>query len=232
MQGDRLLLTLNEQNQRWQELSPLIRGALQKAQQKSDRVQHIESLRQLVLAMHVFMTSILSFQPRRLRVPTASRCSSRVQLLPYIGQESLYKQFHLDEPWDSVHNRTLIASMPAIFAPGNLLLQRDGKTTFVVPTGDKTVFPQTGTIKIQKIRDGTANTLMIVSVIDQHAVVWTKPDDLDAGAAGYFQRLTTGTDGFSAAFCDGSVHFVPSTITPTILGLLTDPDDGKVVPNF
>lgn len=39
------------------------------------------------------------------------RLSWRVHLLPYIGNEGLYKQFHLNEPWDSEHNLKPSCSM-------------------------------------------------------------------------------------------------------------------------
>jgi hypothetical protein len=41
-----------------------------------------------------------------------------VLLLPYLGpqEKELYRQFHLDEPWDSPHNRQLLARMPAVYA--------------------------------------------------------------------------------------------------------------------
>jgi hypothetical protein len=46
--------------------------------------------------------------------------SWRVQLLPYMEQQSLYSQFRLDEPWDSPHNSSLVRLMPAPFAtPGD-----------------------------------------------------------------------------------------------------------------
>ncbi len=41
--------------------------------------------------------------------------SWRVALLPYIEQDALYRQFKLDEPWDSEHNKKLIAQMPKIY---------------------------------------------------------------------------------------------------------------------
>jgi RNA polymerase sigma factor (sigma-70 family) len=44
--------------------------------------------------------------------------SWRVALLPYLGQEALYKQFALDQPWDSEHNLKLLAKMPAIYRVG------------------------------------------------------------------------------------------------------------------
>ncbi|WP_165251469.1 sigma-70 family RNA polymerase sigma factor, partial [Paludisphaera soli] len=46
--------------------------------------------------------------------------SWRVALLPSLGEEELYNEFHLDEPWDSPHNKTLLARMPAVFQiPGD-----------------------------------------------------------------------------------------------------------------
>jgi hypothetical protein len=43
--------------------------------------------------------------------------SWRVLLLPYIEEEPLYKEFHLDEPWDSAHNIRLLERIPAVYAP-------------------------------------------------------------------------------------------------------------------
>ena len=31
-------------------------------------------------------------------------------------QDQIYKQLKLDEPWDSDHNKKLVAKMPAVFA--------------------------------------------------------------------------------------------------------------------
>src|SRR4029078_6245092 len=41
----------------------------------------------------------------------------RVALLPFLGYEKLYQKFHLDEPWDSPHNRPLLNEMPLLYAP-------------------------------------------------------------------------------------------------------------------
>ena len=46
--------------------------------------------------------------------------SWRVAILPFLEQQPLYEQFHLDEPWDSPHNKTLIEQMPQVYAiPGS-----------------------------------------------------------------------------------------------------------------
>jgi hypothetical protein len=41
--------------------------------------------------------------------------SWRVHLLPYFSQGELWQQFKLDEPWDSPHNRPLVARIPDLF---------------------------------------------------------------------------------------------------------------------
>ena len=41
--------------------------------------------------------------------------SWRVAILPYLGLDNLYKQFHLDEPWDSPHNIKLSAMPVAVY---------------------------------------------------------------------------------------------------------------------
>src|SRR2546421_177216 len=43
--------------------------------------------------------------------------SWRVAILPFIEEDNLYKQFKLDEPWDSDHNKKLIERMPKLYAP-------------------------------------------------------------------------------------------------------------------
>lgn len=41
--------------------------------------------------------------------------SWRVEILPYLGHRALYEEYHFDELWDSQHNSTLLAKIPAVF---------------------------------------------------------------------------------------------------------------------
>src|SRR6202453_4951513 len=77
------------------------------------RLQSYENVKQLIGAIH-------GFHDRYKRLPTAAICSKtegkpllswRVAVLPFIDFEcrELYKQFKLDEPWDSPHNIQLVA---------------------------------------------------------------------------------------------------------------------------
>src|SRR4051794_13764459 len=43
--------------------------------------------------------------------------SWRVVLLPFLDEDSLYREFKLDEPWDDPHNKKLLEMMPKCFKP-------------------------------------------------------------------------------------------------------------------
>src|SRR5262249_4962635 len=75
------------------------------------RMQSQDNLRQLALAMHNYHTAHNHLPP----ASSGGGLSWRVALLPYLGEEKLYKEFHLDESWESEHNQGLIKKMPRVF---------------------------------------------------------------------------------------------------------------------
>jgi hypothetical protein len=105
--------------------------------------------------------------------------SWRVHVLPYLGQQALYEQFHHDEPWDSEHNKSLVSKMPSVFRePNSELPLNDGRTNYLGVKGNSYIFNGTDKgVAYSEIRDGTANTIMLVQVNDDRATVWTKPHD-------------------------------------------------------
>jgi len=104
--------------------------------------------------------------------------SWRVMLLPYLEQEALFKEFKLDEPWDSQHNRKLLGKMPKVYAPVGDASKHNRATTFY----QIFVGPGAGFEKHQGMRypeafpDGASNTIMVIEA--GRAVPWTKPEDL------------------------------------------------------
>ena len=73
-------------------------------------------LKQLGLAMHNFHGVYNTFPAADgIEATSKGNLSWRVHLLPYLGQHVLFERFHLDEAWDSGHNKTLIDDMPAVF---------------------------------------------------------------------------------------------------------------------
>ena len=41
--------------------------------------------------------------------------SWRVELLPFLDQDALFKEYRLNEPWDSEANKKVLAQSPAVF---------------------------------------------------------------------------------------------------------------------
>lgn len=102
--------------------------------------------------------------------------SWRVHLLPYLDQAPLYNLFHMDEAWDSEHNKSLIQKMPSTFrSPG---VTDKEKTAFHVLTGEKTLFHGDEGIGMANITDGTSNSILAVLAAADTAEIWTKPEVL------------------------------------------------------
>ena len=73
--------------------------------------------KQIALAMHNYHAANDHLPPAAIKDKAGKPLLSwRVAILPYLEQAALYNKFHLDEPWDSPHNKALIASMPAVYA--------------------------------------------------------------------------------------------------------------------
>src|SRR5205814_5198378 len=95
---------------------------------------------------------------------------------PYLEQEALFKEFKLDEPWDSDHNKKLIAKMPAIYGPLDEGKPAEGKTHYQVFTGPGTAFDSNKKMRFANITDGSSNTILVIEA--KNPVIWTKPADL------------------------------------------------------
>jgi hypothetical protein len=225
--GDRLSATPDEKLM----LNAVVTGVVQ-AREAARRMQSANNLKQMALAM-------LNYESVNGRYPTYANfdkdgkplLSWRVHILPFVEHEDLYKQFHLDESWDSEHNKKLIAKMPRIYGlPDNSKLRKDGKTIYLAPLGEATMFPGPRPVKITDVTDGTSNTILLVEGGDDQAVIWTKPDDLHYDSTKPFQGLgKRWNGGFWVAFADGSVHFIPATVDKDTLKALFTIAGGEAV---
>ncbi|MEX0676797.1 MAG: DUF1559 domain-containing protein [Pirellulales bacterium] len=155
--------------------------------------------------------------------------SWRVAILPFIEEGALYQKFHLDEPWDSPHNKALLAEMPQVYRC-SLAKVADDHTVYLTPRGDGSVFAGPEGTSIRQIIDGTSKTIALVEADDEHAVPWTRPDDWPfdpdqptAGLGGHFP------DVFLIGACDGAVHAVNLTIDADTMRSLISRDGREPV---
>jgi RNA polymerase sigma factor (sigma-70 family) len=103
------------------------------------RAQTRNNLKAIVLAMHNYNDTMGYFPPAATFGKYGKPLLSwRVLILPYIEQQALYKEFHLDEPWDSPHNKKLLDRMPKTYlVPGQ---KEKTATYYQVFVGESTIF--------------------------------------------------------------------------------------------
>jgi prepilin-type N-terminal cleavage/methylation domain-containing protein/prepilin-type processing-associated H-X9-DG protein len=209
-------------------LVALLLPAVQMAREASRRTKCLNNLKQLGLAMHNYHDKEGSFPPAAVFDKNGKALLSwRVLLLPYLEADDLYKEFKLDEPWDSAHNKKLLAKMPPLFA--SPAAKPDATDTiYQTFVGDGTVFEGKKGIAINDIKDGTSNTIMIVEAAD--AVPWTKPADLPYDPAKPLPKLGGVTKaGSNALFCDGSVRLLSASIAEQTLRALITRSGGETI---
>ncbi len=163
-------------------------------------------------------TALLAYHKDKGKFPPAATLSKegkpllswRVQILPYLGHNLLYKQFKQNEPWDSEYNKKLIRRIPPSFRETQDDLNK-GTSPFQAPVGLATIFPPggTGTNSIQIINE-LSNTIMIVKVPEDKSAIWTKPEDWEIDVNLSAKDLLKGfTNAIVFACADGEVKTMP-----------------------
>jgi hypothetical protein len=154
--------------------------------------------------------------------------SWRVALLPYLEQDHVYRQFKLDEPWDSADNKKLIDKMPKIYAIDGVTT-KIGQTHYRTFVGPKAPWAFDRHGKIGDIVDGTSNTVLFVQA--KEPVIWTKPEELLAdGKQEIKSRLLFREGRTIVGMADGSVRFIRNSVKDDVWKLLIDPADGQPIP--
>ncbi len=213
----------------------LVLPAVQQAREAARRTQDKNNLKQIGLAMHNSHDAYGRFPSQAIRSKDDKPLLSwRVHLLPYIDQAPLYQKFKLDEPWDSPNNKPLIALMPPVYAsPNHPDLTKDGKTVFVAPTGKGTAWDNPKGARIRDFTDGTSNTILVLEVHKDSAVIWTKPDDIEIDFDNPTKHVKSArVGGFHALITDGSVRFISDNIDIATFKALLTRAGGEVVGAF
>jgi hypothetical protein len=207
--------------------------AIQSARAAAMRAQSTNNMKQIALAMHNYNAVNGD------HFPAAAICDAdgkpllswRVAILPYIEQQNLYQQFHLDEPWDSAHNKPLLEQMPKIYgSPADRGNPPANHTYYQVFQGNGAMFEINQGCRLADITDGTSNTIMAVEA--GVAVPWTKPEDLEFDPEKALPKLggmNWSPPGFNAAFGDGSVRFLLLTLNKDVLKALITRAGGEVI---
>lgn len=137
-----------------------------------------EHLRNLAQALDKYRVKHGSYPPQAIYDREGRPVLSwRVALLPYLGEEALYNEFKLDEPWDSLHNKRLLKKLPNTLKSPNSYRWGAGrwKATTQVFTGKGTLFEGKKGLRKPEAAKGA---ILLAHLTDNEAVYWTKPADL------------------------------------------------------
>jgi len=226
------------------------------ARESAARDRSINNLKQIVLAMHNFVSVYGEFPPAVIYGPDGKPWHSwRVLILPFLESQDVYNAYDFSQPWDSPKNKALIDKMPAVYRdpihgdtnePYTHYAALVGPSAIFRPDGAKQTDPKKpplgkGGRGIQHITDGTSNTVMVTSVEPGRKIPWTKPEDIDAGpafkgfgrpggiAAPYTFQAPEGGKAAPFAFADGSVRMIGASVNPRTLEALISCQGGEVI---
>ncbi len=210
-------------------MTALLLPAVQAAREAARRAQCTNNQKQIALAMH-------NYEDQHGTFPPAAKCDAdgkpllswRVLILPYLEQQVLYDEFHLDEPWDSPHNRPLADKIPSVFRCPSEPVVSDSLTTYQVIVDPRSMFTGDPTgVSIASITDGTSNTLLFVEAAN--AVPWSKPEDLSlASFDPLFGAGSKHPGGFNASMADGSIRFIKMSVAKQVFRALVTRNGGEV----
>jgi len=199
----------------------------------SDRIANQNRLKLIMLAIHDYFNAKSRF-PQDIKDKNGEPLLSwRVELLPYIEQDAdenhaLYKQFNFNEPWDSEHNKKLVAKMPDIY---RLKFQpkEETKTYSQFFGGPGTAFDPGPKLKMVDVLD--EKTLGVVEA--GPPVDWTKPADIPYAPKKPFPKLELPYKNvFTVAFMNGATYTLKPDLDPKILQKLIGRDDEQPAPDL
>jgi Protein of unknown function (DUF1559) len=167
--------------------------------------------------------------------------SWRVLLLPFLEENLIYKQFKRDEPWDSPHNKELLATTPPCYQPFFTVQNiSPGKTHYQLFIGPGTAFERPGLHLARDFPDGPGRTILVVE--SATPVWWSKPEDVTYDPKGplpplgglsfmttRFLRFETHHPDFVAGDGDGGVRFIRGDTDESIIRALITRNGGEAV---
>jgi hypothetical protein len=210
-------------------IGALAADAVVRVRQAAQRTQSANNLKQIGLAMHNYHDANRAFPPQAVYDKDGKALLSwRVLLLPYLEADALYKEFRLNEAWDSPHNKKLLAKMPKVYMSPSGKAQHAHGTFYKVFFGTGAAFEGKRGVRITDFTDGTSNTILVVESTPD--VPWSKPEDVPFDAGKPLPKLGgLYPQGFLAGLADGSVRMFSASISKDTLKAVITRNGGEVI---
>ena len=232
----------------WLTLRPMQRSI--RGLPAAESVRCMSRLKFLGLALHNYHDKYGSFPAAVSRSgPGAPGQSWRVLLLPHLDESSLYQDYELDEPWDSVHNSALHDALHRLRGfhkcPSNHDQQQPPACThYLAVIGENTAWRNGRAVSLDEITDRLDETILLVEVADSD-VNWFEPRDLNWNEMSFkindpdslspgsrhveSEWLEVDRPYINVALADGSVRKLPADTPPDVLKALLTINGGEDV---
>jgi len=153
--------------------------------------------------------------------------SWRVKLLPYLGYTETYNKFRFDQPWDSAANIAAAKDAPEVYRSP---FRSDGKTCFLAPRGDRTLFSEPAGLPPAKFTDKWDETIAILMVDNEHAINWAQLGDFEVESSGPpLGNLGQEQGGFLVAMASGNARWIGVGVRPQTLNALLSMSGNEAV---
>jgi hypothetical protein len=192
-----------------------------------ERIYSANNMKQIGLAIHNYYEVHGELPNNSYGFDGKPLLSWRVHLLPYLEHDNTYRQFKLDEPWDSLNNRPLLNRCgPPYTGYGEPLTYYRG---FSSPGA--VLERRSSRLRLDSFKDQLSETILVVEAAGP--VEWTKPDDLDASPDKPFPRMggiKYRRKVFQALFADFKVRTVRLDTPESTLRALVTHSGGETLP--
>jgi hypothetical protein len=147
------------------------------------------NLKQLSIALENYHHKHGSYPPAYIADALGKPMHSwRILLLPFLQEDSLYREYDFDEPWDGPNNRKLWDRMPAVYGcdgrewlrhivGDRLSSEPVNAASYYAIVDDSTAWPGSRPLKKVEIADDPSHTMLLI----EHSgmtVPWTAPVDI------------------------------------------------------
>lgn len=210
---------------------PQFRGAKEAAR----RSACTNNLKNIGVALREYRDKFGTLPPRYVADKTGKPLYSwRVLLLPYLHEEDLYRQFHLDEAWDGPHNKPLLEGIPEVYrcrTHGTISKNTDATSShYSAAYGKDCAFEEGNPVLWDEITDDPSQTLLVLEVSDAD-IPWTAPIDVkfaDHPTPGDRNGYSSDhVGGLHVLFADGESRFLSENTDPETFRRLMLRNDGE-----
>ena len=94
------------------------------------------------------------------------------------------------------------------------------------------MFPGRKPIQVKDVTDGTSQTILIVEALEDRAVIWTKPEDMQIDLEKPLKGLVDKNKWILVLFADASAQLLPASIDPKTRRALFTRNAGDVVGRY